>query len=249
MADQEALEQQKKQCIFCRIAAKEMEAHICYEDEAFLGILDINPARKGHVLFFPREHYPIIAMVPPPVFSAMTVALKKLCNSMEKALGASNVDLMIASGGAAGQRLPHLAVHMIPREEKDGFTSLFVSDAGVNQSQKEEAVNKLKDQFTALFGKAFQNEKPLSKEQVIELIKQNQQLKQIILHNPEEFKKLATQHPQLKVMFSKVPVDEVIAAVTAESKSEKSENKKEKDQPPKGEQKSLDEISDFLKDL
>lgn len=46
-----------KDCIFCKIANKEIPAHIVYEDDSFIAFLDINPQSPGHVQVIPKEHY------------------------------------------------------------------------------------------------------------------------------------------------------------------------------------------------
>lgn len=46
-----------KNCIFCKIANKEVPAHIVYEDEDFLAFLDINPQSPGHCQIIPKKHY------------------------------------------------------------------------------------------------------------------------------------------------------------------------------------------------
>ena len=44
-------------CIFCKIVAKEIPAHIVYEDESFLAFLDIHPQSPGHAQVIPKKHY------------------------------------------------------------------------------------------------------------------------------------------------------------------------------------------------
>ncbi len=43
-------------CLFCRIAAREIPAQVVYEDEQVLGFKDINPQAPVHVLFIPKVH-------------------------------------------------------------------------------------------------------------------------------------------------------------------------------------------------
>ena len=43
-------------CIFCKIAKKEIPAHIVYEDGQFIAFLDINPQSPGHLQVIPAEH-------------------------------------------------------------------------------------------------------------------------------------------------------------------------------------------------
>jgi histidine triad (HIT) family protein len=43
-------------CIFCKIAEKEIPSSIVYEDEDLLAFKDINPIDKVHILIIPKEH-------------------------------------------------------------------------------------------------------------------------------------------------------------------------------------------------
>ena len=45
-----------KDCLFCKIANKELESTIVYEDNEFLGMKDINPISPVHVLIIPKKH-------------------------------------------------------------------------------------------------------------------------------------------------------------------------------------------------
>ncbi|MCX7778504.1 MAG: histidine triad nucleotide-binding protein, partial [Armatimonadetes bacterium] len=45
-------------CIFCKIAAKEIQSKIAYEDEEVVAFHDINPQAPIHVLIIPRKHIP-----------------------------------------------------------------------------------------------------------------------------------------------------------------------------------------------
>ncbi len=43
-------------CIFCAIAAREVEASVIYEDETVVVFMDLNPVTPGHLLVVPRKH-------------------------------------------------------------------------------------------------------------------------------------------------------------------------------------------------
>lgn len=45
-----------KNCIFCRIAAGEIDADILYQDERVVAFRDTNPQAPTHVLVVPRRH-------------------------------------------------------------------------------------------------------------------------------------------------------------------------------------------------
>ena len=55
---------QDQNCIFCKIALKEIPAGIVYEDEIFLAFLDIHPQSPGHVQVIPKKHYRYVWDVP-----------------------------------------------------------------------------------------------------------------------------------------------------------------------------------------
>ena len=116
---QEQLEQIKKNCIFCKIARKEIKSEIIYEDESIIAVLDINPVNSGHTLIFPKEHYMITAQVPESILARMAILAKTLSNAMIKGMGFKGVSIFIANGAAAGQRAPHIIMHVIPRMEND----------------------------------------------------------------------------------------------------------------------------------
>ncbi|MFC5510660.1 histidine triad nucleotide-binding protein [Massilia jejuensis] len=43
-------------CIFCKIAAGQIPAHVVFEDEDLLAFKDINPAAPVHLLVIPKRH-------------------------------------------------------------------------------------------------------------------------------------------------------------------------------------------------
>lgn len=55
---------QMEDCIFCKIANKEIPAHIVYEDDDFMAFLDINPQSPGHCQVIPKKHYRWVWQIP-----------------------------------------------------------------------------------------------------------------------------------------------------------------------------------------
>jgi histidine triad (HIT) family protein len=138
MADQqspeEVLKEQKANCLFCKIAAGEVQSRKVYEDDRMLAILDINPAAKGHTLVLTKEHYPIMPLLPPEEFEHLFGTTAALSGAVRSAMIAQRCTTFIANGAVAGQQSPHFLFHLIPREEGDGLTTLTVPERGVNQS-------------------------------------------------------------------------------------------------------------------
>lgn len=114
---EENIDNIKKQCLFCKIAAKEIPSDIIYEEEGFMAFLDINPVNPGHVLIIPKEHYTFSFQVPEQLFIKMFLFAKVLSSVFIKNMGFKGTNVFVANGAAAGQRSPHFIIHIIPRKE------------------------------------------------------------------------------------------------------------------------------------
>jgi histidine triad (HIT) family protein len=66
----------EKDCIFCKISAREIDAKIIYENASFFVINDINPVAEGHCLVISKEHFSTILDSPSSIGSDLIDALK-----------------------------------------------------------------------------------------------------------------------------------------------------------------------------
>ncbi len=119
MSPEEIQQLQKQQCIFCKIVSGEIESKRIYEDNDCLALLDINPANPGHMLLLPKEHYPIMPLMPEQTLAHMAKVTKALSQASLKALKAQGTTIFIANGALAGQRAQHFMLHIIPRMQGD----------------------------------------------------------------------------------------------------------------------------------
>lgn len=125
MDAEQAMQQQKQECIFCHIIAGRTAAKKVYEDDKFVAILDINPANPGHMLVIPKEHYSVMPQIPEEELSQLSFVIKSLSNACIKALGARGTTIFAANGIAAGQRASHFMMHIIPRMPNDGVKMIL----------------------------------------------------------------------------------------------------------------------------
>jgi histidine triad (HIT) family protein len=220
---QKAIEQQKEQCIFCQIIAGKMETKKVYEDKLLIGILDINPASKGHVLLMPKEHYPIMPLIPEETFRQLVDKTKDIDRCVKDAMLCKETTIFIANGAAAGQQSSHFMLHIIPREKGDGLDMLDAKGKETSEEETKGVMGKIARHIKALLTQnlasmgftAQQGGETLTKEQLLNAIDSNPQLKEMILHKPEEFKRLAKQHPQLSSLFKGKDLDAIIGEVKA----------------------------------
>ena len=68
-------------CIFCKLANKDIPTNIIYEDEKFTVILDASPATKGHALILPKNHAANIYELPDEDAADIFVLAKKLAKN------------------------------------------------------------------------------------------------------------------------------------------------------------------------
>ncbi len=102
-------------CVFCRIANGEIPAHFVYNDDDVMAILDINPVAKGHMLVIPKYHAKYYHELPEKYAKKIATTLLLVT----KALEAENYNILQNNGKLAGQEVPHVHFHVIPKPSKD----------------------------------------------------------------------------------------------------------------------------------
>ncbi len=233
-----ALEEQKEQCIFCKIIKGEIPTKKVYEDDKIIAILDIRPAAKGHVLVMPKEHYPIMPLIPPEDFKYLFSKVREIDGCVKDALLCKETTIFIANGQAAGQQSLHFMLHIIPREGNDGLDFLDIKGKETPEEEIKEVTNKcsvlepMLQRNLTILGFTGKNETQedktqqegrigipkATKEQIMQIIEQNPQIKKIILQSPEQFKQIIPKHQQLKQLFAPFDLDEIIEEVKKRNK-------------------------------
>ena len=110
-------------CAFCEIIAGERPAHIVLDDALAVAFLDARPVFKGHLLLAPRSHVETLMDLPGPQLGPFFTAAQRLARAMEDGLGAAGS--FVAINNRVSQSVPHLHVHVVPRNRKDGLRGFF----------------------------------------------------------------------------------------------------------------------------
>jgi len=108
-------------CIFCRIINQELPSYRVYEDEKTLAFLDIAPVNPGHMLVVPKKHYENMEAIPEAELKELIIAVKKIGALLKNKLGATGYNIAENNDPSAGQIIPHLHFHLIPRRAGDGL--------------------------------------------------------------------------------------------------------------------------------
>jgi histidine triad (HIT) family protein len=111
-------------CIFCAIARGEQNAHKIDEDEHSVAFLDLHPLRDGHTLVIPKAHYRHLQDVAPEELGPLFSTVQRAAQAVQSAMDAPAATIGIHNGSEAGQAVPHLHVHIIPRHRGDGGGTL-----------------------------------------------------------------------------------------------------------------------------
>ncbi|NLB69415.1 MAG: HIT family protein [Lentisphaerae bacterium] len=122
-------------CVFCRIIDGSIPSVKVYESDNVIAFLDINPMEKGHVLVVPKQHWRTISDVPVDAPDAVRCAEEAMyiVRVTAKALGeglADGTNILQANGACAGQTVPHLHFHVIPRYGGETLQPGWESGAG-----------------------------------------------------------------------------------------------------------------------
>ncbi|MFC0251290.1 HIT family protein [Massilia consociata] len=102
---------------FARILRDELPCVKVYEDEATLAIMDIMPQADGHVLVLPKEAAAELFELSEESAAACIRTTRKVATAVKAAMGAQGVMIAQFNGSAAGQTVPHVHFHIVPRHE------------------------------------------------------------------------------------------------------------------------------------
>ncbi|TFG98829.1 HIT family protein [Candidatus Thorarchaeota archaeon] len=115
-------------CIFCKIVRGEIPSSVIFEDDICMAFLDVFPVTKGHSLLIPKKHYVNLFDVDPDVAAHMARRLIDLTKGVKNATGEEGVMAIVANGAGAGQEVPHLHFHAIPRSKGSNYGFRFPPD-------------------------------------------------------------------------------------------------------------------------
>lgn len=133
-------------CIFCKIVKKELNSYIVYETDKTMGFLDIRPITAGHTLVIVKSHYSLMDNLPDEYFNDMMSTIQKVGNAIKSSLNVPAYNLVLNNGKIAGQLIPHLHFHIIPRTKGDGL-SFHPPGKLLNELELENVCKKIKLYF------------------------------------------------------------------------------------------------------
>ena len=110
-------------CAFCRIVAGDAPASLVIDDDTCMAFLDRRPLFPGHTLLVPRDHHETLVDLPVDQVGPLFERARLLARVVERELDASGT--FVAMNNRVSQSVPHLHVHVVPRNPKDGLRGFF----------------------------------------------------------------------------------------------------------------------------
>ncbi|HZQ74007.1 MAG TPA: HIT family protein [Burkholderiales bacterium] len=108
-------------CVFCRIAAKQIPATVVHEDEHTLAFMDIGQVNPGHVLVAVKRHAETLYELDEAQAAAVFRAAARIARALRAAFSPEGLSVYQANGKAAGQTVFHFHLHLVPRHGGDGM--------------------------------------------------------------------------------------------------------------------------------
>ena len=109
----------KDDCVFCKIARREIKAEFIAETNNFFAIRDAYPKTRGHSLVIPKKHFVTLLDLPNKLGEEMLTITKKVSSDLlEKKFG-DGFNVLMNNLDCAGQIVKHAHLHIIPRKEGD----------------------------------------------------------------------------------------------------------------------------------
>src|SRR4030043_1353036 len=103
-----------KNCVFCKIASKQIPADVVYEDSNIVAFRDANPIAPVHILIIPKKHIESVTSLgqnDEELMGRMILAAKKIAEDLKTS--EKGYKLLIRVGKHGGQEVEHLHLHLI----------------------------------------------------------------------------------------------------------------------------------------
>jgi histidine triad (HIT) family protein len=139
---------QDPDCIFCKIAAGKIPAKILMQNERAVALLDAFPLAAGHTLVIPKSHYAKVQDMSAQDAMAVFEITWKVVGAVEAGSQVQASTIAIHNGSEAGQEIPHVHVHIVPRNSGDGagaIHSMFKSRPKLGPGEMDLVRDKIAD--------------------------------------------------------------------------------------------------------
>lgn len=112
-------------CFICRIVEKQAPASFVLEDKRVLAFADIRQPSEGHILIVPHAHIETIDLLERDMAAELAWATVRVARAVRRAYRPPGMNVWESNGEAAGQEVPHIHFHVLPRHHGDGLLHVY----------------------------------------------------------------------------------------------------------------------------
>ena len=113
------------QTLFEKILSGEVPSHEICRGDNWYAFLDIFPRREGHTLVVPHKPVSRLSQLNDQEIRGLFSGVKDTQQKLGKIFSTQDFTICIHDGPLAGQEVPHVHVHVIPRTKGDGGLTLM----------------------------------------------------------------------------------------------------------------------------
>jgi len=122
-SEKEGVLQSGDECLFCRVIKGEKESVVVYEDDLSFVFLDHRPLFPGHCLLVPKRHFETLPDLPVELLEPLFKRVQLISLAVQKGMNAQGI--FIGINNRVSQSVPHLHIHIVPRNRGDGLKGFF----------------------------------------------------------------------------------------------------------------------------
>ncbi len=131
--------------VFHKIVAKEIPAHIVWEDADFMVFLDVLPIEPGHVIIIPKQSYTALEDMPNELAAKFFLLAKTIGGAILRSLGVKGYSLFmdnIDKNYVVEEHIQYVHFHIVPR--RDGYSLERRQQGAYDDGQAEVYADKIK---------------------------------------------------------------------------------------------------------
>lgn len=140
----------QENCVFCKIIRGELPCDKLYEDDRVIAFLDISPTVKGHTLVVPKEHHVSLTTLPDDYRAQLMTVAPTIAAALMRAVDGDGFNLLLSNGECAGQVVPHVHLHVMPRRTDDAFSLWPPTSVEYDANEKDDLLEKTRTRLDSI---------------------------------------------------------------------------------------------------
>lgn len=117
------MSRKQNECVFCNIVSNTSGSYVVFEDDYSVSFLDRRPLFPGHCLLIPKQHLATVDDLDENTRDRIFKNMQVVNKAVETAMNAEGT--FVAINNKVSQSVPHMHIHVVPRNKKDGLRGFF----------------------------------------------------------------------------------------------------------------------------